>query len=58
MIMLADAKIQFDFVDIEDSDSPRMAQVIALSGQKELPQLFVNGVAYVGTEQIRKYIGS
>ena len=58
MLMLEDAKIKFDFLDVEDTSSPRMSQLLALSGEKELPQLFVEGVAYVGKEQIRRYIGS
>ena len=41
--MLEDANIRFDFIDIEDADSPRMEQIIALTGDKELPQLFVEG---------------
>ena len=56
--MLEDAKVRFDFVDIEDTTSPRMSQILALSGDKELPQLFVEGVAYVGKAQIRRYIES
>ena len=56
--MLEDANIKFDFVDIEDTSSPRMSQLIALSSEKELPQLFVEGVVYVGKQQIRRYIGS
>ena len=58
MQILEDANIKFDFVDIEDTTSPRMSQVIALTNDKELPQLFVEGVAYVGKEQIRKYVGA
>ena len=58
MQMLEDAKIRFDFVDVEDTSSPRMSQLLALSNEKELPQLFVEGVAYVGKEQIRKYVGA
>ena len=58
MQMLEDANIKFDFVDIEDTSSPRMSQLIALSNEKELPQLFVEGVVYVGKQQIRRYIGS
>ncbi len=57
MLMLEDAKIRFDFVDVEDTSSPKMSQLIALSKDKELPQLFVEGVVYVGKEQIRRYIG-
>lgn len=56
--MLEDSKIRYDFVDIEDTTSPRMSQLLALSSDKELPQLFVEGVAYVGKEQIRRYIES
>ncbi len=56
MQMLEDANIRFEFVDIEDTTSPRMSQVIALTNDKELPQLFVEGVAYVGKEQIRRYV--
>ena len=56
--MLEDANIKFDFVDIEDTTSPRMAQILALSNDKELPQLFVEGVVYVGKEQIRRYVGA
>ena len=58
MQILEDANIKFDFVDVEDTTSPRMSQVIALTNDKELPQLFVEGVAYVGKEQIRKYVGA
>tara|TARA_B100000963_G_scaffold362053_2_gene402777 strand:- start:10008 stop:10184 length:177 start_codon:yes stop_codon:yes gene_type:complete len=58
MNMLEDANIRFDFIDVEDTDSPRMEQVLALTGEKELPQLFVEGVAYVGKQEIRRYIGS
>ncbi len=58
MQMLEDAKIRFDFVDVEDTSSPRMSQLLALSNEKELPQLFVEGVVYVGKEQIRRYIGA
>ncbi len=56
MQMLEDANIRFEFVDIEDTTSPRMSQIIALTNDKELPQLFVEGVAYVGKEQIRRYV--
>lgn len=56
--MLEDANIRYDFVDVESTDSPRMAQILALSGEKELPQLFVEGVTYVGKQQIRRYIGA
>ena len=56
--MLEDSRIKFDFIDIEDTTSPRMSQLLALSGDKELPQLFIEGVAYVGKEQIRRYIDS
>ena len=55
--MLEDANIEYDFVDIEDTTSPKMSQIIALTGEKELPQLFIEGVAYVGKQQIRNYIG-
>ena len=58
MNMLEDANIRFDFIDVEDTDSPRMEQVLALTGEKELPQLFVEGVAYVGKQEIRRYIGA
>ena len=58
MNMLEDSNIRFDFIDVEDTDSPRMEQVLALTGEKELPQLFVEGVAYVGKQEIRRYIGS
>lgn len=56
--MLEDAKIRFDFIDVEDMDSPRMEQILALTGDKELPQLFVEGVAYIGKQEIRRYIGA
>jgi glutaredoxin len=56
--MLEDANVRFDFVDVEDTDSPRMEQIIALTGDKELPQLFVEGVAYVGKQEIRRYLGA
>ena len=56
--MLEDAKVRFDFVDIEDTTSPRMSQLLALSNDKELPQLFVEGVAYIGKQEIRRYIGA
>jgi len=56
--MLEDAKITFDFIDVEDMDSPRMEQILALTGDKELPQLFVEGVAYIGKQEIRRYIGA
>jgi len=56
--MLEDARIRFDFVDVEDSDSPRMEQIMVLTGEKELPQLFVEGVAYIGKQEIRRYIGA
>ena len=55
--MLEDANIEYDFTDIEDTSSPKMSQIIALTGEKELPQLFIEGVAYVGKQQIRNYIG-
>jgi len=57
MQMLEDADIKYKFVDIADTSSPKMSQVIALTGEKELPQLFIKGVAYVGKQQIRGYIG-
>jgi len=56
--MLEDGNIKFDFIDVEDMDSPRMEQILALTGDKELPQLFVEGVAYIGKQQIRRYIGA
>tara|TARA_B100000035_G_scaffold281707_1_gene262783 strand:- start:4414 stop:4584 length:171 start_codon:yes stop_codon:yes gene_type:complete len=56
--MLEDARIMFDFIDVEDMDSPRMEQILALTGNKELPQLFVEGVAYIGKQEIRRYIGA
>ena len=56
--MLEDARITFDFIDVEDMDSPRMEQILALTGNKELPQLFVEGVAYIGKQEIRRYIGA
>jgi len=56
--MLEDANVRFDFIDVEDTDSPRMEQIIALTGDKELPQLFVEGVAYVGKQEIRRYLGA
>jgi len=56
--MLEDANVRFDFVDVEDADSPRMEQIIALTGEKELPQLFVEGVAYIGKQEIRRYLGA
>lgn len=56
--MLEDARIMFDFIDVEDMDSPRMEQILALSGDKELPQLFVEGVSYIGKQEIRRYIGA
>lgn len=56
--ILEDARISFDFIDVEDMDSPRMEQILALTGDKELPQLFVEGVAYIGKQEIRRYIGA
>lgn len=56
--MLEDAGIEYEFIDIEDTTSPRMSQIIALTGEKELPQLFVEGVAYVGKQQISRHIGN
>lgn len=56
--MLEDANIRFDFIDVEDTDSPRMEQILALTGEKELPQLFVEGVAYIGKQEIKRYIGA
>ncbi len=54
--MLNDANVRFDFIDIEDFDSLRMEQILALSGDKKLPQLFVNGIMYAGRGQIREYL--
>jgi len=56
--ILEDGNIKFDFIDVEDMDSPRMEQILALTGDKELSQLFVEGVAYIGKQQIRRYIGA
>lgn len=56
--MLEDSRTRYDFVDVEDTDSPRMEQIMVLTGEKELPQLFVEGVAYIGKQEIRRYIGS
>lgn len=56
--MLEDAKVKFEFIDVEDVDSIKMEQILALSGDKKLPQLFVNGNLYAGRAQIREYIKS
>ena len=56
--MLNDAKVSFEFVDLEETNSSRMEMMVALTGRTELPQMFVNGVCYVGNQQIREYIGS
>lgn len=56
MQMLEDASIEYEFVDVEDTSSPKMAQIIALTGEKELPQLFIKGVSHVGKQQIREHI--
>ena len=54
--MMEDANIRYEFIDVESTDSPRMAQILALTGEKELPQLFVGGTSYVGKKEIRTYI--
>lgn len=58
MQILDDAGIRYEFVDLIASDSRDMEMMVSLTASNELPQLFVGGENYIGTEQIRKYIRS
>ena len=42
--MLEDAKIRFDFVDVEDTSSPRMSQLLALSNEKNYRSYSLRGL--------------
>ena len=57
MQILEDANIKFDFVDVEDTTSPRMSQVIALTNDKELPQLFVEGLPMSEKSKFESMLG-
>ena len=43
MQILEDANIKFDFVDVEDTTSPRMSQVIALTNDKDYHSYLLRG---------------
>ena len=53
--MLEDSKRPYDFIDIGDTGSSTMDAMVVLSGETELPQLFSEGVAYVGLKSIQEY---
>ena len=58
VVILNDAKIQYQFVNLEETNSRKMEMLVALTGRTELPQMFVDGVSYIGVEQISGYIGA
>ena len=58
VVLLNDANIQYQFVNLEETNSRKMEMLVSLTGRTELPQMFVGGVSYVGVEQISGYIGS
>ena len=53
--MLEDYRRPYDFIDIGDTGSSTMDAMVVLSGETELPQLFSEGVAYVGLKSIQEY---
>jgi hypothetical protein len=53
--ILEDSKKIYDFVDIGDTGSALMDAVVTLSGNTELPQLYSEGVTYVGIESVQAY---
>lgn len=56
--ILDDAGFRYQFVDLVTTSSRGMEMMVSLTGSSELPQLFVGGENYIGTEQIRRYIRS
>lgn len=55
LMLLDDAKIPYDFVDVGDTASALMRAVSALGKSSSLPQLHAEGVSYSGIESIREY---
>ena len=53
--LLEDSKRPYDFIDIGDPGSSMMDAMVVLSGETELPQLYSEGVAYVGLKSIQEY---
>jgi len=58
ILLLNDAGIGHDFINLEETNSRKMEMMVALTGRTEIPQMFVDGVSYVGNEQISGYIRS
>ena len=54
---LSDGKVEHEFVDIVDDSAIELEIASALSGSSDLPQMFVNGVEFVGLANILAYIG-
>jgi hypothetical protein len=53
--MLEDSKAPYDFIDVGDTGSAIMDAMVVLSGKTELPQLYSQGVTYVGLKSIQSY---
>ena len=56
--LLSDAGIGYRYEDILNTESRLAEMMIALTGSSEVPQFFLGGESYIGTEQIRRYIRS
>jgi len=56
MQILSDAGIRYRYEDILSLDTNLGQMMLALTGSSEVPQLFVGGESYVGSEQISRYI--
>ena len=56
--MLVDAGIRHRYEDILNIETNLGQMMLALTGSAEVPQLLVGGESYVGSEQIRRYIGT
>tara|TARA_B110001454_G_scaffold125000_1_gene116633 strand:- start:721 stop:1041 length:321 start_codon:yes stop_codon:yes gene_type:complete len=56
MQILSDAGIRHRYEDILSLDTNLGQMMLAISGSAEVPQLFVGGESYVGSEQISRYV--
>jgi len=56
MQILSDAGVRHRYEDILSLDTNLGQMMLALTGSSEVPQLFVGGESYVGSEQISRYI--
>ena len=55
---LSDGKVEYELLDIVDDSAVELEIASALSGSSEMPQMFVDGVDFVGLGSILAYIGN